>query len=315
MTTTTASTGLHAVPRTVKPSRAGSRGSSLAPWLFLAPFLVLFAAFYLAPVGYAAYKSLFEIRRVGGTFGQPVEKFVGWDQYKTTLSDPDFLAGVRRVILYGVVQVTVMLGVALLLALLLDSTVARYPKVLRVVFFLPYAVPGVIAAILWSFLYDPHLSPLTAGLGHVGLHPDLLGAGLILWAIANVVTWTYAGYNMLVLYSALQAIDTDIYEAASIDGASGFAVAWRIKIPIIRPALNLTILFSIIGTLQLFTEPLVFRAVSTNVTSTYTPNLQAYSVASTNNYSSAAAISVTLALITFALSFIFLRLSRKGAIQ
>ena len=178
-------------------------------------------------------------------------------------------------------------------------------------YFVPYGIPGVVAALMWAFLYDPRLSPLVDGLRSAGLAVDPLGAGGILWSIGNVVTWTYTGYNMLILYAALQAVPADISEAARVDGAGGLTIALRIKIPVIRPALVLTGVFSIIGTLQLFTEPQVFRSISTSVTSTYTPNLAAYSLASGDNYSAAAALSVLLAAVTFVLSFAFLRFTTR----
>ncbi len=283
------------------------------PLGFLLPFGVPFVLFYLLPVGYAMWQSTRKVERVGGTFGRQTDVFAGLEQYRAVLADADFLRSVGRVALFGVVQVPVMLAFALALALVLDSTVARLRSVSRVVAFLPYGVPGIIAAIMWAFLYDGRLSPVVAGLDRIGLDPDFLGPGTILWSVANVVTWTYAGYNMLILYSALKAIPQDIYEAARIDGAGDLAIALRIKVPMIMPALVLATVFSIIGTLQLFAEPFVLRAVSTNVTSTFTPNLATYSAASANNYSFAAAMAVTLALATFVLSFGFLKLTQRRA--
>ncbi|MFF4648350.1 carbohydrate ABC transporter permease [Streptomyces sp. NPDC001380] len=309
-----------AVPtRTAAAPAATSRTSPAKPrrqrghWLFLLPFLVPFTLFTVVPVGYAAYQSLFRTQRVGGTFGHTTSVFAGLHQYREVLSDPDFTRSVGRVLLFGIVQIPVMLLLALVLALLLDSTVPRLKRFFRVAYFVPYGIPGVIAALMWGFLYDPRLSPVVDVLHKVGAHPDFLGSGSILWSMANVVTWTYTGYNMLIIYAALQAIPADIYEAARMDGATGAAIAWRIKVPIVRPALVLTGVFSIIGTLQLFTEPQVFRSISTSVTSTYTPNLAAYSLAAGDDYSEAAAMSVTLALATFILSFGFLKLSSRKA--
>jgi multiple sugar transport system permease protein len=294
--------------------RGGRGRRQWGPLLFLLPFLVPFILFYLVPIGYAIYQSLFRTQRKG-TFGRRETVFAGLDQYKAVFQDGDFLRSIGRVLLFGMVQIPVMLVLALVLALLLDSVVARFKRFFRIAYFVPYGIPGVIAAIMWAFLYDPRLSPVVDLLDNIGLAPDFLCPGVILWSIANVVTWTYTGYNMLIVYSALQAIPQDLYEAAKIDGASNLAIAMRIKIPIVLPAIILTGVFSIIGTLQLFTEPQVFRAISTNVTSTYTPNLTAFSVASANNYSYAAAMSVTLALATFILSFGFLKFTQRRAEQ
>ena len=217
-------------------------------------------------------------------------------------------SSVGRVLLFGVVQVPVMLGLALLFALLLDSPLLRGKRFFRLAFFVPYAVPGVIAAIMWGFLYSPNLSPFPAVTANV----DLLSADLVLWSIANVVTWVFVGYNMLIIYSTLLAIPQEIYEAARIDGAGQARIAWSIKIPLVRPALVLTGVLSIIGTLQLLAEPQTFRSFSSAVTSTFTPNMTIYATSSIPNVSLAASFSVVLALATFVLSFTFLRLSRRG---
>ncbi|MEV0961481.1 MULTISPECIES: carbohydrate ABC transporter permease [unclassified Streptomyces] len=312
----TAVTAVTAAPQTKtapRPAPPPPRRRNLAPVLFLLPFFVPFVLFTLVPVGYAFYQSLLRTERTGGTFGRKTTVFAGFEQYAEVLGDPEFLGSAGRVLLFGLVQIPVMLLLALVLALLLDSTVARLKRFFRIAYFVPYGIPGVIAALMWAFLYDPRLSPIVELLDRAGAHPDFLGSSMMLWSIGNIVTWTYTGYNMLIIYAALQAIPADIYEAARMDGASEAKIAWRIKVPILRPALILTGVFSIIGTLQLFTEPQVLRSISTSVTSTYTPNLAAYSLASANNYHEAAAMSVTLALATFVLSFGFLKLTGRKA--
>lgn len=294
------------------PRRPGRSGVRSRAWLwFILPFLVPFVLFYLLPIGYAIVQSLTKTERTGGIFGETTTTFAGLEQYSRVVNDPAFLRGVGRVLLFGVVQVPIMLAFALLLALLLDSAVARLKRTFRIAFFLPYGIPGVIAALMWAFLYSPQLSPIVDLLEGGGIGVDFLGSGTILWSIANVVTWTYTGYNMLIIFAAMQAIPQSVYEAAKVDGAGGIRTAWSIKIPLVMPALVLTGVFSIIGTLQLFTEPIVFRAISTNVTSSFTPNLLAYTTASANNYPLAAAISVVLAVATFILSFAFLRATAR----
>lgn len=290
------------------PKRRTRRGQ-LIGWAFLVPFGVPFVAFYLVPIVYAAYKSLFRIERTS-LYAAPTEVFAGLDQYAAVFSSAEFRDSIGRVLLFGLVQIPVMLVSALVLALLLDSTVVYLKRFFRIAFFVPYGIPGVIAAIMWGFIYSPNLSPVVAGLEKLNLSVDFLGSQLVLWSIANVVTWTYAGYNMLIIYSALLAIPSEIYEAAMIDGASNFQTAMRIKVPIVAPAIVLTGVFSIIGTLQLFTEPIVFSKISTNITSGYTPNLVVFNAAQ-NNYSFSAALSVTLALSTFLLSFGFLKLTSR----
>ena len=173
----------------------------------------------------------------------------------------------------------------------------------------------MIASILWGFLYVPNVSPIVEILEHVGLHLDPLGSGTAtFWSIANIVTWEFAGYNMLILVAQLKAIDSELYEAARIDGANAWHEIRHIKLPLIRPAIVLTTIFTIIGTLQLFAEPFVLKGKSTAIDSSYTPNLAAYTQAFTNNNQHlAAAQAVILALATSLLSFGFLYLvGRKG---
>ncbi|KQQ28485.1 MULTISPECIES: carbohydrate ABC transporter permease [unclassified Frondihabitans] len=278
--------------------------------IFVVPFAVLFVAFYLVPILYAVYQSLLKIQRQG-TFGAPTQVFGGLSQYVLVFQDSVFWSSILRVLAFGIVQVPVMLALALLFALLLDSPLLRGKRFFRLAFFAPYAVPGVIAAIMWGYLYSPSLSPFKFVTGNV----DLLGGGTILWAIANVVTWVYVGYNMLIIYSSLLAIPTEIYEAARLDGASQFRIAIAIKIPLVVPAIILTAVFSVIGTLQLLTEPLVFRQFTSSISSTFTPNMLVYSTSSVPNFNLAAAFSVVLAVATFILSIGFLRLTQRKADQ
>ena len=275
---------------------------------FIAPFALLYVAFYLVPIVYAMIQSLMTVER-DGTFGAARQVFGGLTQYALVFQNEAFWGSVLRVLAFGFVQVPVMLGLALIFALLLDSPLLKGKKFFRLAFFAPYAVPGVIAAIMWGFLYSPSLSPFSAVTENV----PFLSSELVLWSIANIVTWVYIGYNMLIIYSSLLAIPTEIYEAAVLDGASNLQIAWRVKIPLIIPALILTAVFSIIGTLQLLAEPQTLRSFSSAISSTFTPNLAVYTTASVPNYSLAAAFSVVLALATFALSFLFLKLTQRRA--
>lgn len=143
----------------------------------------------------------------------------------------------------------------------------------------------------------------------MGWDLDFLSRGTVLWSLANIVTWQFTGYNMLVLIAQLKAVPGELYEAARIDGANAWQVARHLKIPLIRPALVLTGVFSIIGTLQLFAEPMVLRPLASSIDSGFTPNLHAYSEAFVgNNPHAAAAEAVLLALVACVLSFGFLRL-------
>ncbi len=293
--------------------RVPGRRHTRSAVLFLAPFGVLFTAMMLAPIGYALYQSFFKLERSGLGLAPPTTVFAGLDNYVTALHDSRFMSSFLRIFVLGTVQVPVMLGLALLLALLLDSRAAVFKRTFRQIYFLPYALPGVIAAIMWSFLYEPSISPFTSALRHVGLEVNFLSDNLVLASTGNMITWAWTGFNMLIIYSALQAIPEELTEAAVMDGCSGWRVAWHVKIPAVRPALILTTVFSIIGTAQLYNEPAILNRVAPTVSSTYTPILAAKQSADINNYNYAATQSIILAVLTFVLSFGFLKFTqRKG---
>jgi multiple sugar transport system permease protein len=299
------------------PARTGRRRLSpaWAPWVLLAPFLLLFVLTFVLPIIVAIGQSFTRVTRAGvfGEQGVTVE-FAWFQNYAQALENGNFLASIGRMLLFGVVQVTVMIALATILALLLESASAKLPGLFRATYFLPYGIPGVIATILWSFLYVPGLSPIIDIAGMLGIELDFLGPSTVLWSIANIVTWTYAGYNMMIIIAQLKAIPGDVYEAARVDGAGALRTAISIQLPLIRPALVLTTVFSIIGTLQLFAEPQVLQTVSQSIDNEYTPNLSAYTTAfAYNDYNVAAAQSVLIALVAFALSFLFLRITSRSS--
>lgn len=285
-----------------------------APWILMAPFLVLFIGTIIVPILMTIGYSFTTVER-SGLLGEKgaTARFAGLDNYLAALSNANFVASIGRMLLFGVVQVTVMILAAVILALLLESAAAKWPGFFRSAYFLPYGIPGVIATILWSFLYIPGLSPIIDVLSLVGIEIDFLGPNLVLWSIANIVTWTYTGYNMLIIIAQLKSIPGELYEAARIDGAGSFRIVRSIQLPLIRPAVMLTVIFSIIGTLQLFAEPQVLMTMSSGITSEYTPNMSAYAFAfQYNDVGMAAAQAVIIAVSAFTLSAIALTVSNRA---
>jgi multiple sugar transport system permease protein len=280
-------------------SRQRRRSRDWRGWIFVGPFAVVFALTFVAPVLYAIYLSGFQERLVGG------RRFVGLDNYIKAFSDPLFLEGAARVALLLAVQVPVMLGLALVAALAIDSKRLAGASFFRIGIFLPYAVPGVVAVLMWGFLYSPRL-------GLVGNINDFLGTELlaplsqqwILVAIGNIVTWEFVGYNMLIFYAALRFIPGELYEAAAIDGAGQFRIIRSIKLPALRGAIVIATIFSIIGSFQLFHEPNILRAVAPGLISTsYTPNMYAYNLSFLGqqvNYAATVAIVMGVATATIA---------------
>jgi multiple sugar transport system permease protein len=280
------------------------------PYLFLSPAIVLFTAFILVPIGYTAYLSLRRVQVEGLGLGGDArrEVFAGLRNFRDALGDPEFGASLLRVLGYGAIVVPVMLGLALLFALLLDTRSVRMRSFARVSIFLPFAVPALIGGMLWGYLYLPSVSPFPVG------EVDLLGGNLLLFAVANVAVWGGTGFNMMVIYTALRAVPPEIYESARIDGCSELRLALRIKVPMVLPALVMTGFFSIIATVQVFAEPMILKPLTNSIPSTWTPLMKIHRDAfAIGDHYSAAATSLMLALATLVLSFTFLRLFGRRA--
>lgn len=284
--------------------------------MFVTPALVLFSAFLLLPILYAVYLSFTRLKvSSGGAFGARKQVFVGFDNYVSSLSDPEMLAALRRLATFGFISVPITLGLALAFALLLDLPRVRLSAFSRTAIFLPYAVPGVIATLLWGFLYLPSTSPfnyITRALGFGNI--DFLGLPGLYGSLANIAIWGGLGFNMIVMYTALRSIPSDIYEAATIDGANEWQIALRIKIPLMAPALVLTFLFSLIATLQAYGEPQTLKSLTSTISFTFFPLMKVYRDAFSNDdVSGAAATSVVLAIGTLAISLGLLRLLQRRA--
>jgi multiple sugar transport system permease protein len=301
---------------TPAPARGGVRRRPVAsaPYLFAAPAVILFVVFMLVPIVYAAWLSLQTYRlEGGGILGTRVQVFAGLDNYVAVLSDPELVAGFGRLAIYGIISVPITLGLALLFALMLDVPAARATRFARTAIFIPYAVPGVVAALLWGFMYLPGTSPFSAvseALGG-GVIP-FLGEPAIYASVANIAVWGGVGFNMIIIYTSLRGVPAEIYEAARIDGAGELAIALRIKIPLVVPALVLTGIFSLIGALQLYGEPTTLKPLTNVISQTWVPLMTIYRNAFlTDDLPGAAALSVVLALGTVLVSALVLWITNR----
>jgi multiple sugar transport system permease protein len=267
----------------------------------ITPFLVAFVLMLLVPIGYALYLSLFKTQIIGGT------TFVGLANYLQAFTDPQLYAGLYRILLYLVIQVPIMLGLATFFALAIDSGRVKGSKFVRLAIFIPYAIPGVIAALMWGYFYGNNFGLIAQLFRAVGLvPPNLLSSQNILGSMMNISTWAFVGYNMIIIYAALRSIPTELFDAAEVDGAGQWRIAWSVKIPAIRPALFLCIIFSVIGSFQIFTEPSLLQILApTTIDNSFTPTFYAYNLAFVNQEPSyAAAIAFTLGFAIMIVSYV-----------
>jgi multiple sugar transport system permease protein len=280
------------------------RGKGL-PYLLVLPVVLLFLLFVVAPGIYALVLS-FQARKVAGGLLAAGSKvvFVGLDNYRDVFEDPELLGSVLRMLAVGAVTVTVTVGLALLFALLLDVPRTRLAKFSRLAIFLPYAVPGVIATLLWGFVYLPATSPIGG---------DFFGSVSVFFSVSNVVVWGAVGFNMIVIFTALRSIPPEVYEAARLDGCTEVGMALRIKVPLVRPAIAMCSLFSVLAALQLFNEPFTLRPLSNAISSEWTPLMKIYKDAFVDSdVYSAAATSIVFTVAALVLSFVAAKLVQRG---
>ena len=307
-TTKTAKTGVARRADKPKASDAVKRENRTG-WAFMAPFGILFALVFILPIIWAIYSSFFrQVTTGGGAYGggELVDKFVGLQNFQYVITSGNFWAGVGRVVLYTVIQVPVMIIAALALAMLIDSYIVKHITAFRLSYFLPYAIPGVVASIIWVYLYNGQISPIVKGLAAIGIKVNFFGDNVVLGSMANITTWTFTGYNMLIFYSSLSTIPHSLYEAASIDGASEWQIVKSIKLPELKGSLAITVIFSIIGSFQLFNEPSILQNMvpGNAITTYYTPNMYAYNLSFSGNQSNyAAALAIVMAVITMAIAY------------
>jgi multiple sugar transport system permease protein len=263
--------------------------------LLLAPALLLLALFTVAPGVYSFVLSLGRQKIEGGGLfgGEVTTQFVGFANYADVIADGEFWASIARMLAVAAIGVPSTIVLALLFALCLDAERTRLVGFWRIAIFLPYAIPGVIASLLWGFMYLPATSPI------FGDVVDYFGTPQIFFSVANVAVWGVVGFNMVVMYTSLRGLPAEVFEAARIDGAGEVQIALRIKMPMIRPAIAMCSLFSVLGALQLYNEPALLRPLANAISTTWVPLMKVYTEAFVNNdIHRAATVSLLLVALT-----------------
>jgi multiple sugar transport system permease protein len=281
--------------------KAQQRRINATAYGFITPFLIFFIAMLLVPIGYALYLSLFQTQLIGG------QSFVGLANYAQAFTDPKLYEGLARIGLYLVIQVPIMLILAIFFALVLDSGRLKGAKFVRLAIFAPYAIPGVISTLMWGYFYGNDFGLISQLFRGIGISPpNLLSQQNVLGSMMNISIWEFVGYNMIIMYSALRSIPTELFDAAEVDGAGQWRIAWSIKIPAIRSAIMLCVIFSVIGSFQIFTEPsLLFALAPTVIDQQFTPTYYAYNLAfNAHEADYAAAIAFAIGLFTAIISYV-----------
>jgi len=305
------------------PPKVASQPAARKPWqtqrfrdhvsgyLYIAPFFLVFGAFTVFPVLWSGYISFFSWNVLGE------KEFIGFQNYVWILTDdPRFWKSVGNTFSIWIMSTVPQLFFALVIANLLNSNALRFKQFFRVGLFVPNVTSLVAVAIVFTSIFGYNYGLLNYvlnswfGLEKTDWGASYYGAQL---ALSIMVMWRWTGYNAIIYLAALQSIPGDLYEAATIDGASKRQQFFHITIPMIRPMILFTVVMSTIGGMQLFVEPLLYQgAQGGSQGQVLTMVLYLYDTAFTkNSFGYASAIAWVMFLIIIAFSFFNMYLTRK----
>lgn len=295
--------------------RRGPDGSALVRYGFIAPAALYLALFFGYPIVKNFTMSFQEY--TSATFYSGEAPFVGLANYAAVLGDPIFAKALANTAIFTIVSIAGQFVIGMALALFFRRS---FPLsgVLRSMLLLPWLLPMIVSAAVWRWILEQDSGILNQTLSALGLIsspiPWLTSSDTALIAVVLVNIWLGVPFNVVLLYSGLQAIPGELYEAAEIDGAGAIRTAFSIKLPALRPALLLTTIFSVIGSFQLFNEPNVLRALApTTISSYFTPNMYAYNLAfNGQQYNYSAAVAIIVGAVTVVVAALAQRLSRAG---
>jgi multiple sugar transport system permease protein len=250
MSTTTAGTR-PAPAAAIRTPRRHLDTSHRVAWAFLAPFGLFYLAFILGPLAYQLVSSFFSTSLVRPGIGSAL----GFGNYVEVLTSATFWISVRNTIVFTVLTAVPLVLLGLTMAILVNR-VARAQWLFRLAFFAPYVLPSATMALIWYFLYSPELGLIDSVLSGLGLGPAaLLGnPGTALPAIALSTVWWTVGFNFVLYLAGLQEIPRELYEAASLDGASGWQQIRHITVPLLGRTTTLVIVLQVINSLKVFDQ-------------------------------------------------------------
>jgi len=280
--------------------------------LFLAPALFFFALYVLAPIPVSFYYSLMRWDGIGERV------FIGFQNWAELIRDPIFWRALRNNVTLVVISQIVQLPMGIALALLLTSKF-RWAKLLKTIYVLPYLMSAVAIGMLWRYIYEPTFGLLTMFLEALGRYDwilDWLGdPKVVLYSVINAINWQFIPFYMLLFMAALVGIPDELYEAAKIDGASGWKVFWTVTLPLLWPTVINAATLSLVGSLKYFDLIHVLSGGGPNhaselmATYMYKRSFQHFRM----GYGSTVAIA--LFTIGFVMSMIFLRATRRREYQ
>lgn len=303
----TAVPATHPATTTRRRRRGGASGTRrrIAPYVFVAPFVAVFLAFSVYPLVFTARLSFTSWRGAG------VAEWVGWDNYTYLLSTPAFWSSLANSGVLWLLIVPVQMVLAVVVAVLLNSAKLRMASVYRVAFIVPFVTPLVAVAQIWIVLFDQGHGAVNAMLALVGL-PEIGWLTTSTWAkptLALLFLWKTTGFIVIIVLSGLQSIDSTLYEAAALDGASPLRRLVSITVPLLRRTVMFAVVLQTLAVFQMFAEPFVVTQGGP-YRSTTTAGYYLYNHITRADLGTGAANSFLLVILVMALSLAFVRLLR-----
>ncbi|RLK46585.1 carbohydrate ABC transporter permease [Microbacterium telephonicum] len=290
----------HKPPRRRAPHRAEVRGA----WVLMAPYILLFLVAAAIPIVYALYISF----QKPATLVNPQSGFGGFDAYITAVTDYRFVDTFVNIFTVMIVWLPLMILVIVGLALLIHASPGRFGGAMRFVYFIPGALAGIANFVLWVYLLNPSQSPIAFLWRGAGLDTlkEVTTTENLPWILTAMLFFQGVGTWIVVVNGGLNGIPDEIFEAASLDGANAWQLAWHVKLPLIRPWIGYAALMNVAYGFQLFLEPYLLRQISAgSVDAEWAPTQLGYAFAFTNrNFPAAAAMSVILLVITLVIGMI-----------
>ena len=242
------------VPRGTRPGGRGVHRKNATAYLFLAPFLILFCVFVLAPAVYGLWISLHIWNPL-----LPNQPFVGLENYTQlftpgSLTSGDFWESMRATGIFTLASVPFLLVIPLLIAVLLNQKI-RGGTVFRAIFFAPYVLGVAVIGVIWKYLLDPQLGVVNHLLGLFGLPSDVPWTVDVPWvwiSLVGVTIWWTLGFNTVILLAGLQGINKELYDAASVDGAGAMRKFFSVTLPGLRPVLSFVTTVTILASANMF---------------------------------------------------------------
>ena len=286
------------------PHRLPSR-RALAPYVFIAPFIAIFAVFSIYPLTFALRLSFTDWRGSGSA------NWVGWDNYSYLLSNPGFWSSLANSGVLWLLILPAQLVIGLLAAVLLNNAKLKLRGFYRTAFIVPFVTPLVAIAQIWVVAFDQNYGPVNDVLGLVGI-PDIGWLTTSEWSkvtLALLFLWKTTGFAIIILLSGLQSIDGSVYEAAALDGASRTRQLWNITVPLLRRTIMFLVVLQTLAVFQMFAEPVVVTNGGP-YGSTTTAGVYLYNHISRADLGTGAANSFLLVIAVLVLSLVFVRVLR-----